>query len=353
VLVTTMYVRTPLEFAVFPSLLLAVTLFRLVLNVATTRLILTAESDLVVATTAAGEVVLAFSNFVTGEKIAVGAVIFLIIFLIQFIVITKGCSRISEVHARFVLDAMPGKQMAIDSDLSAGVIKEPEAAQRREEVHQQADFYGAMDGASKFVRGDAIAGVLITAVNIVGGLCIGVLPEGLVHDATHALHRPHHRRRPGHPGPRLHRLHGRGPHRHPLQQQDRARRAGHRPDDRQAKALVVAAAFLVMLAFTGLPRSAAGHGSACAALAYLVHRRAQPKLFSPLRYSGEGAFSLPSGRGRVRAHQQDPVEKLLDLESLELEIAPGLLKLADTTRGGDLMDRIRRPPPRLSPSSSA
>src|SRR5687768_3545955 len=172
VLVTTMYVRTPLEFAVFPSLLLAVTLFRLVLNVATTRLILTADQapD---PQLAAGHVVLAFSNFVASEKIAVGAVIFLIIFIIQFIVITKGCSRISEVHARFVLDAMPGKQMAIDADLAAGAIKEPEARARREEIHQQADFYGAMDGASKFVRGDAIAGVLITIVNILGGLCIG------------------------------------------------------------------------------------------------------------------------------------------------------------------------------------
>src|SRR5688500_2775289 len=176
ILVTTIYVTSPLEFAVFPSLLLAVTLFRLVLNVATTRLILTAEgSTPEEAKHAAGEVVMAFSSFVTSGSLAVGIIIFLIIFIIQFVVITKGGTRISEVAARFTLDAMPGKQMAIDADLNSGNITEPEARKRREAIAQEADFYGAMDGASKFVRGDAVAGIVITIVNILGGLYVGMV----------------------------------------------------------------------------------------------------------------------------------------------------------------------------------
>src|SRR5882724_1616525 len=172
VLVTTIYVKSPLEFAVFPSLLLAVTLFRLVLNVATTRLILTASGNPAAAMHAAGEVINTFSEFVTRGSLAVGIIIFLIIFIIQFVVITKGSGRISEVAARFTLDAMPGKQMAIDADLNAGIINESEARKRREDVSRQADFYGAMDGASKFVRGDAIAAVIITMVNILGGIYV-------------------------------------------------------------------------------------------------------------------------------------------------------------------------------------
>src|SRR3954462_2345 len=178
VLVTTIYVTSPLEFAVFPSLLLAVTLFRLVLNVATTRLILTASGSPDLAVHQAGEVVHTFSQFVTGNSLVVGAIIFIIIFVIQFIVITKGGGRISEVAARFTLDAMPGKQMAIDADLNAGNITEVQARERREAISQEADFYGAMDGASKFVRGDAIAGIVITFINVLGGLYVGMVENG-------------------------------------------------------------------------------------------------------------------------------------------------------------------------------
>ena len=177
ILLTTIYVRTPLEFNIFPTLLLATTLFRLVLNVATTRLILTrAEDDGMLA---AGRVILTFGEFVAGDKIVVGLIIFTIIVLIQFVVITKGATRISEVAARFSLDGMPGKQMAIDADLNAGIIDEHEAQTRREDITRQADFFGAMDGASKFVRGDAIAGIVITLINIVGGLFIGVFEAGM------------------------------------------------------------------------------------------------------------------------------------------------------------------------------
>src|SRR5687768_15468503 len=181
VLVTTIYVNSPLEFSVFPSLLLATTMLRLVLTAATTRLILTVGKDGASAENAlhgAGEVILTFSNFVTGGSLAVGVIIFVIIFIIQFVVITKGSTRISEVAARFVLDAMPGKQMAIDADVNAGAINEAEARKRREAVAQEADFYGAMDGAGKVVRGDAIAGIIIVFVNILGGLYVGMVERG-------------------------------------------------------------------------------------------------------------------------------------------------------------------------------
>lgn len=165
VLLMTLYLQRPVEFAVLPSLLLMLTLFRLSLNVASTRLIL-ANAD-------AGNVISAFGGFVTAGNIFVGVVIFIILVVIQFVVITKGATRISEVAARFTLDAMPGKQMGVDSDLNAGLITETQARERRRGIEREADFYGAMDGATKFVRGDAIAGIIITLTNIVVGLIIG------------------------------------------------------------------------------------------------------------------------------------------------------------------------------------
>ncbi len=185
VLLTTVYVATPLEFSIFPSLLLATTLARLVLNVATTRLILTGADTR--GMNAAGGVIQSFGEFVAGDRIEVGLIIFVIIVLIQFIVITKGATRISEVAARFALDGMPGRQMAIDADLNAGLIDEKQAQSRREEISAQADFYGAMDGASKFVRGDAIAGIVITIVNVIGGLYIGVVQAGMTFTEAAAL----------------------------------------------------------------------------------------------------------------------------------------------------------------------
>jgi len=171
VLLVTIYVREPLEFSVFPSLLLIVTLFRLALNVASTRLILSQGY--------AGEVISSFGNFVVRGNYVIGLVIFLILIVIQFVVITKGAGRVAEVAARFTLDAMPGKQMSIDADLNAGLITEGEAKERRAKIAREADFYGAMDGASKFVRGDAIAGIVITLINIIGGLIIGVIQRKL------------------------------------------------------------------------------------------------------------------------------------------------------------------------------
>jgi flagellar biosynthesis protein FlhA len=170
-ILVTMYVQNPLQFSVFPSMLLITTLFRLSLNVASTRLILLEAY--------AGRVIEAFGTFVVGGNYVVGMIIFLILVVIQFVVITRGAGRISEVAARFTLDAMPGKQMSIDADLNAGLITDDQARARRRAIEDEADFYGAMDGATKFIRGDVIAGLIITGINIVGGLIIGVLQRGL------------------------------------------------------------------------------------------------------------------------------------------------------------------------------
>ncbi|MCU1637292.1 MAG: flhA [Cryobacterium sp.] len=170
ILLTTMFVKKPLDFSVFPSLVLVATLFRLGLNVASTRLVL-GEGY-------AGQVIEAFGHVAIGGSMIIGAVIFLILVVIQFVVVTKGAERVAEVGARFTLDAMPGKQMAIDADLNSGLITDDQARERRAEVSAEADFYGAMDGASKFVKGDAIAGIVIIIINIVGGITIGMLQRG-------------------------------------------------------------------------------------------------------------------------------------------------------------------------------
>ncbi|MCD6360773.1 MAG: FHIPEP family type III secretion protein, partial [Armatimonadetes bacterium] len=171
ILLVSMYVREPLEFAVFPSLLLVATLLRLALNISSTRLILLHAH--------AGKVIEAFGNFVVGGDLVVGLILFFILVIIQFVVITSGSQRVAEVAARFTLDEMPGKQMSIDADLSAGLITEDEARRRRRDIEREADFYGAMDGATKFVRGDAIAAIIIVLINIVAGMIIGVARLGL------------------------------------------------------------------------------------------------------------------------------------------------------------------------------
>jgi flagellar biosynthesis protein FlhA len=176
ILLVSIYALRPLDFAVFPTILLIATLLRLALNVASTRVVLLEGHQ---GTGAAGQVIESFGEFVVGGNYAVGLVVFIILVIINFVVVTKGAGRIAEVSARFTLDAMPGKQMAIDADLNAGLIDQDEARKRRAEVGREADFYGAMDGASKFVRGDAVAGILITVINIIGGLSIGMLQHEL------------------------------------------------------------------------------------------------------------------------------------------------------------------------------
>ncbi|WP_238346138.1 flagellar biosynthesis protein FlhA [Luteimonas saliphila] len=176
VMLAVVYVRRPLEFSIFPSVLLMVTLLRLALNVASTRVVLLHGHQ---GEAAAGHVIESFGQFVVGGSYAVGIVVFAILTIVNFVVVTKGAGRISEVSARFILDALPGKQMAIDADLNAGLLSREDAKARRQEVREEADFYGSMDGASKFVRGDAIAGILILAINLVGGILIGMLSHGM------------------------------------------------------------------------------------------------------------------------------------------------------------------------------
>jgi len=176
VLLVAVYALRPLDFATFPTILLVATLLRLALNVASTRVVLLDGHE---GGGAAGKVIQAFGEVVIGGNYAVGIVVFAILVIINFVVVTKGAGRISEVSARFTLDAMPGKQMSIDADLNAGIINQDEAKKRRQEISSEADFYGAMDGASKFVRGDAIAGILVLFINIIGGLAIGMAQHGL------------------------------------------------------------------------------------------------------------------------------------------------------------------------------
>jgi flagellar biosynthesis protein FlhA len=332
ILLTTIYVSTPLEFSIFPSLLLATTLARLVLNVATTRLILTgAESEKM---NAAGGVIQSFGEFVSGDSIEVGIIIFGIIILIQFIVITKGATRISEVAARFALDGMPGRQMAIDADLNAGLIDEKEAQRRRQEVAAQADFYGAMDGASKFVRGDAIAGLVIMAINVVGGLYIGVMRIGMpIGDAAELFTKL---------------TIGDG-----LVSQvpallislaagllvTRSAVATNMPVEfmRQLfgnpRALMVAGAFMLLMIVTSLPTlPMATLGFGCVGLAVVMNRQtARDKVADSEREQAEKtAKATPAKR----------VEDFLTVDPMEMTIGLGLLHLADPARGGDLMERI-------------
>src|SRR6187551_2828541 len=174
ILMTALFIHTPLEFSAFPTVLLIATMLRLALNLASTRLILSRGHE---GTDAAGHVIEAFGNFVMSGNFVIGIIVFAILVIVNFVVITKGSGRIAEVAARFHLDAMPGKQMAIDADLSAGLINEEEARRRRRTIEDESGFFGAMDGASKFVRGDAIAGLLVVFINVIGGMIIGIAQQ--------------------------------------------------------------------------------------------------------------------------------------------------------------------------------
>src|SRR3954466_2380816 len=176
ILMTSLFIHAPLEFSAFPTVLLISTMLRLSLNLASTRLILAHGHE---GTAAAGHVIQAFGNFVMSGNFVIGIIVFTILVIVNFVVITKGSGRIAEVAARFHLDAMPGKQMAIDADLSAGLIDENEARRRRQNLEDESGFFGAMDGASKFVRGDAIAGLLVVFINIIGGMIIGIVQQGM------------------------------------------------------------------------------------------------------------------------------------------------------------------------------
>ncbi len=352
ILLTTISVRSPAEFSAFPTLLLTTTLTRLVLNVATTRLVLTQGG--VDKLEAAGGVIRAFGEFVARDNVLVGVILFSILVVIQFVVITRGATRISEVAARFMLDGLPGRQMAIDADLHAGLIDQHEAHRRRDQVYRQADFFGAMDGAGKFVRGDAVAGVVILLVNIAGGLILGVVNHGMsLGDAVDVFTKL---------------TIGDG-----LVSQVPAflislasgiivtRSSSSTDLNRDVLeqmfsrpgVLGAAAAFLALLAMTPLPKIpllALGGGLAIGA-AVLGGRRVdeseepapaadEPRPTATPR-SRLAAMVSTRVEGEPVEASSDRMEDLLHVDPLELEIGFRLIGLADPSRGGDLLGRLK------------
>jgi flagellar biosynthesis protein FlhA len=330
-MVTAVYVKRALEFSSFPTMLLIITLFRLSLNVATTRVILLRGPDM--GTSAAGDVIHAFGEFVVGGNYAVGIVIFAILVVINFIVITKGAGRVAEVSARFTLDALPGKQMSIDADLNAGAINEEQARARRQEISREADFYGAMDGASKFVRGDAIAGILIVLINIIGGIIIGTLQRGMsIADAAQTF--------------TLLTI-GDG-----LVTQIPAlivstaagiivTRAGGQNDLGteinkqllgQPKALYAGAGVMVTLAVMPglpfLPFAILGSG-----LGFLGNRISKRNAVSAVEDAKQKEVEKKKA-------EPEKIESLLGVDPLELEVGYGLVNLVDNDKNGDLLERI-------------
>ena len=328
-LLVALYVRRPLELSAFPTILLIVTLFRLALNIASTRLILLNGEH---GTAAAGSVIQAFGEFVVGGNTVVGIVVFLLFVIINFVVITRGSGRIAEVAARFTLDAMPGKQMAIDADLNNGVIDESEGRRRRTQLQAEADFYGAMDGASKFVRGDAIASVLIIITNIVGGLIVGLSQHGMRLGqavSTYTLLTVGDGLVTAVPSLLIAIAAGLIVTRSGSQDDlstDLARQLFHKPTP-----LYLSAAVLGVLALVpGLPNIAFGLLAAGMGLgARQLSRAAAEAAKAP-----KPASSKPAGPER-------PADLLQPPDPLELQVGYGLIELVDPNRGGELLERIR------------
>ena len=331
VLLVAMYILRPLELSAFPSLLLLATLFRLSLNVASTRIILLHGNE---GALAAGKVIKAFGSFVVGGNYVVGIIVFLILVVINFMVITKGAGRIAEVAARFTLDAMPGKQMSIDADLNAGLIDEEEARARRLEIAREAEYYGAMDGANKFVRGDAIAGIVITLINILGGLAIGVLQnkmsfshaaqnytlltvgDGLVTQIPALIISTS-------AGILVSRAGSESSLGREITSQVLF----------QPRAIAIAAAVIFGFALVpGLPTVPFAFLSLIAAsLAYLVYQAGKRQIEEEKIEAAKKGKALPVDR----------LETLPPLDALALEVGYGLIPLVDTEQNGELLDRIK------------
>lgn len=333
ILLTAISVASPLEFSVFPSVLLGATLMRLVLNIATTRLILTSGQGRTFeqAQYAAGKMVWSFGDMITQQSLAVGLILFVVITLIQFVIVTRGASRISEVAARFVLDALPGKQMSIDAELNAGLINEAEARSRRNRLEEETDFYGAMDGASKFLRGDALAAAAITVINIAGGLYLGTVQyhwtwsetlglftrltigEGLVMQVPSLI-----------VAIASAVIVTRGSRRRDLGE-DVLSQLGARP-----VSLAIAGGFLGLLALAPLPKlPMLLIGSGCAGLAWILSRRRQAQA-EPSPQAAPAAQS-PAGQN---------FEELLTVDPMRIELGYGLVRLVDSAGEGDLLGRI-------------
>ncbi|MDQ1676830.1 MAG: flagellar biosynthesis protein FlhA [Actinomycetota bacterium] len=329
IVLVAMYVKRPLDFAVFPSLLLVATLFRLALNISATRLVLTDGF--------AGNVINAFGHFVIGGSLVIGLVIFLILIVVQFVVITNGAGRVAEVGARFTLDAMPGKQMAVDADLNAGLIDEDTARTRRADIGAEADFYGAMDGASKFVKGDAIAAIIITLINLIGGFVIGVVQKGmppLEAMQTYSLLTIGDGLVSQIPALLLSVATGlivtRSTSKGDMAS-DMATQFG-----RQKRAIQIAGgAALAMCLIPGLPKLPfllVGGG-----VLLLAQRLPTPEAEA----EGDELAALPPGQAPPAPDTPEAIMGEMRVDQLELALSPDLVDLVDTNAGGDLLDRIR------------
>lgn len=323
ILMVSMYITQPLELSVFPGLLLILTIFRLSLNIAATRLIL-GEGY-------AGDVIGAFGNFVVKGNYVVGFIIFLILVLVQFVVIVKGAGRIAEVAARFTLDALPGKQMAIDADMNAGLITEKEARERRAQISREAEFYGAMDGASKFVRGDAVAGLLINIVNIIGGFIIGVAQRGLSFTdslQTYTMLTVGDGLVSQVPALIISMAAGmivtRSASGNALDVEMRTQLFG------KPKALLIASGALMLFAIVpGLPTIPFLFlGGITGVFGYVG-----------MQTSKEAALVPPPPKAEIK-EKQEQIEDFLQVDPLELEVGYGLISLVDESQGGDLFNRI-------------
>ncbi|BCG48907.1 Flagellar biosynthesis protein FlhA [Citrifermentans bremense] len=327
ILLVCLYTVQPLDFSTFPSILLVTTLFRLSLNIASTRLILLHGNE---GVEAAGGVIKAFGQFVVGGNYVVGAVIFLILVIINFVVITKGAGRVAEVAARFTLDAMPGKQMAIDADLSNGLLTDKEAKERRKKISREADFYGSMDGASKFVRGDAIAGIMIVLVNIIGGFVIGVWQKGMPLDqalTNYTLLTIGEGLVAQVPALIISTAAG-----VIVTRSADENNFGHEISGQllnYPKAFQVASGVLFIFAMIpGLPHFAF---FLLSGVSYLVSKMAVEKKF-------EEAEDLPQLTG---AQEKEQINSIRPLDMLELEVGYGLVPMVDASQQGELLDRIR------------
>lgn len=327
ILLVCLYTVQPLDFSVFPSILLVTTLFRLALNVAGTRLILLHGHE---GVDAAGGVIKAFGEFVVGGNYVVGAVIFLILVIINFVVITKGAGRVAEVAARFTLDAMPGKQMAIDADLSNGLLTDKEAKARRKKIAREADFYGSMDGASKFVRGDAVAGIMIVLVNIIGGFVIGVWQKGMPLDtalANYTLLTVGEGLVAQVPALIISTAAG-----IIVTRSADENNFGHEISGQllnYPKAFQVASGVLFLFAMIpGLPHFAF---FLLSGISYLISRKAVEK----------GSQVEEIAEELVNEEDQDQINSIRPLDMLELEVGYGLVPMVDAAQQGELLDRIR------------
>ncbi|WP_432612291.1 flagellar biosynthesis protein FlhA [Carboxydocella thermautotrophica] len=327
ILLVTMYIKDALEFSAFPTLLLVMTLYRLSLNVSSTRLILGNRGE-------AGEIIRTFGEFVIGGNAVVGFIIFLILVVIQFLVITKGAERVSEVAARFTLDAMPGKQMSIDADLNAGLINDQEAKERRKNIQREADFYGAMDGASKFVKGDAIASLVITAINVIGGFIIGLVQNG-ASDITQVL-RTYTVLSVGDglvtqiPALLISVATGITVTRAASESSLGQELVGQMFNS--PRALALAAAALLLLALLGMPPlPMILLASILGGLAWQINRAAK---------TSEETVEEEVVKEAEEARKPENVLSLLQVDLMELELGYSLIPLVDSSQGGDLLDRV-------------